>query len=64
MIYDKMKCFLIIASVFTTENMYEAEHEELLDFKRMILNEQRNFIKSLNGLQDQVNTWNLFERSK
>ena len=48
----KMKYFLIISVVFSAENLSKAEHEGLLDFRKMVLNKQNSFLEAVQGLKD------------
>ena len=56
MVSVKMKSFLIISVVFAAENLSKAEHDELLDFRKMVLNKQNSFLEAVQGLKEQDST--------
>ena len=56
MVSVKIKHFLVISVVFASENLSTAEHDELLDFRKMVLNKQNSFLEAVQGLKEQDST--------
>ena len=56
MVSVKMKHFLVVSVVFASENLSTAEHDELLDFRKMVLNKQNSFLEAVQGLKEQDST--------